>query len=147
MGHLSPYSQPLGAECAILSPWPHACSVAKPCSTLCDPMDFSLPGSSVHRILQARILEWVCHFLLQGIFLTQGSNPHFLCLLHWQAGSLSLKLPGLPNLAMWPQYKGLVQTIRRQFSTLMTCLNCVPGQEPTPTKGQLPLPSASSAFS
>ena len=31
----------------------------QPCPTLCDPMDCSLPGSSVHRILQARILEWV----------------------------------------------------------------------------------------
>ena len=30
----------------------------------------------------------VCHFLLQGIFPTQGSNPRFLCLLHWQADSL-----------------------------------------------------------
>ena len=29
------------------------------CPTLCDPMDCSSPGSSVHRILQARILEWV----------------------------------------------------------------------------------------
>ena len=28
------------------------------CPTLCDPMDSSSPGSSVHRILQARILEW-----------------------------------------------------------------------------------------
>ena len=28
-------------------------------STLCDPMDYSPPGSSVHEILQARILEWV----------------------------------------------------------------------------------------
>ena len=28
-----------------------------------------------------------CHFLLQGIFLTQRLNPHLLCLLHWQAGS------------------------------------------------------------
>ena len=31
-----------------------------------------------------------CHFLLQGIFLTQGLNASLLCLLHWQAGSLSL---------------------------------------------------------
>ena len=31
-----------------------------------------------------------CHTLLQGIFLTQELNPHLLCLLHWQAGSLSL---------------------------------------------------------
>ena len=33
--------------------------VAQSCQTLCDPMDCSLPGSSVHSILQARILEWV----------------------------------------------------------------------------------------
>ena len=33
--------------------------VAQLCSTLCDPMDYSSPGSSVHGILQARILEWV----------------------------------------------------------------------------------------
>ena len=33
--------------------------VAQSCPTLCDPMDCSLPGSSVHGSLQARILEWV----------------------------------------------------------------------------------------
>ena len=33
--------------------------VAQSCLTLCDPMDCRLPGSSVHGILQARILEWV----------------------------------------------------------------------------------------
>ena len=32
--------------------------VAQSCPTLSDPMDFSLPGSSVHRIFQARVLEW-----------------------------------------------------------------------------------------
>jgi len=35
------------------------CLVAQSCPTLCNPMDCNLPGSSVHRILQARILEWV----------------------------------------------------------------------------------------
>ena len=35
-----------------------------------------------------------CCALLQGIFLTQGSNPYLLCLLHWQAGSLPLAPPG-----------------------------------------------------
>ena len=38
-------------------------------------MDCSPPGFSVHGIFQARILEWVVIFLLQGIFLTQGLNP------------------------------------------------------------------------
>ena len=44
--------------------------VAQLCLTLCDPMDYSLPVSSVHGILQARILEWGCHSHLQGIFPT-----------------------------------------------------------------------------
>ena len=34
------------------------CEVTQSCPTLCDPMDCSPPGSSVHGILQARILEW-----------------------------------------------------------------------------------------
>ena len=37
-------------------PWKQ---IAQLCLTLCDPMECSLPGSSVHGILQARILEWV----------------------------------------------------------------------------------------
>ena len=37
----------------------HFSEVAQSCPTLCDPVDCSLPGSSVHGILQARILEWV----------------------------------------------------------------------------------------
>ena len=57
------------------------------CPTLCNPMDCS-PPSSVEG----------CHFLLQGIFLTQGSNPSLLCLLHWQAGSLPLVPPGKARL-------------------------------------------------
>ena len=35
-----------------------------------------------------------CHFLLLGIFTIQGSNPHLLCLLHQQVGSLPLAPPG-----------------------------------------------------
>ena len=33
--------------------------ITQSCLTVCDPIDCSLPGSSVHRILQARTLEWV----------------------------------------------------------------------------------------
>ena len=50
------------------------------CLTLCNPLDHSPPGSSIHGILQARIMEWGCLAHLQGIFPTQGSNPHPLCL-------------------------------------------------------------------
>ena len=38
----------------------------KSCPTLCNPMDCSLPGSSVHGILQARILEWVAISFSRG---------------------------------------------------------------------------------
>ena len=41
-----------------VSPCVHVCLVAQSCSTLCDPMDCSPPGSSIHGILQARILGW-----------------------------------------------------------------------------------------
>ena len=54
------------------------CLIAKSCPTLCDPMDSSPPGSSVHGIFQARILEWVAISFPRGIFLTQGSNRHLL---------------------------------------------------------------------
>ena len=55
---------------------------AQLCLTLCDPMNCSPPGSSVHEVFQARILEWV------AIFSSQGLNPHLLCLLHWQTDPL-----------------------------------------------------------
>ena len=45
------------------------------CSIIWDTMDCSLPGSSVCGISQSRLLDMGCHFLLQGIFLIQGSNP------------------------------------------------------------------------
>ena len=48
--------------------------VTQLCLTLYDPVDCRLPDSSVHGISQARILEGGCYSLLQGIFLTQGSN-------------------------------------------------------------------------
>ena len=49
--------------------------VVQLCLTLCGPMDCSPPGFSVSGTFQARILEGIGHFLLQGIFLTQALNP------------------------------------------------------------------------
>ena len=49
-------------------------SVAQLCLTLCDPMDCSLPGSSVHEIFHGKNTEVGCHFLLQGICLTQDQT-------------------------------------------------------------------------
>ena len=80
-------------------PDPGACLCAKSlqlCLTLCDPMDCSPPGSSVHGDSPSKNIEVGCHALLQGIFPTQGSNPRLLCLLHWQVGFLPLVPPGKP---------------------------------------------------
>ena len=57
------------------------CLVAQPCLILCDPMDCSPPGSSVHGISQARVLEWVAISSYRGIFPTQGSKLSCLCLM------------------------------------------------------------------
>ena len=61
--------------------------VAQSCPTLCDPVDCSPPGSSVHGVLQARILEWTA----SSFFPTQGSNPGFP---HKQADPLISEPPG-----------------------------------------------------
>ena len=63
------------------------------CLNLCDLMDYSLPGSSVYRILQAKILESVAMSSSRDLP-DQGSNPSLLCLLHWEVGSLPLAPPG-----------------------------------------------------
>ena len=65
----------------------HASSVTKSCPTLCNPMDCSPPGSSVHGILQARILEWVPIFFSRGP--SQPKDPTYISytgrrvLYHW----------------------------------------------------------------
>ena len=55
-----------------------ASEATQSCLTLCNPMDCSLPDSSVHGIFQARVLEWVAISFSRGIFPTQGSNLGFL---------------------------------------------------------------------
>ena len=50
----------------IWSKYESESEVAQSCPTLCDSMDCSPPGSSVHGILQARILEWVAIFFSRG---------------------------------------------------------------------------------
>ena len=58
------------------------CFVAKSCPTFCDPMDCSPPGSSLHGISQARILEWVAISFCRG-----SSRPrdqtHVFCISRW----------------------------------------------------------------
>ena len=63
--------------------------VAQLCLTLFNLMDYTVHGDSPGRNTRAG-----CHFLLQGIFPTQGSNPSLLL---WQMDSLPLEPPGKPT--------------------------------------------------
>ena len=76
--------------CVCVCTHAHIHLVAQLCLTLFDPWDYSPPGSSIHGILQARILEWVAISSSGGSSPTQGSNPCLLCLLHQQVDSLPL---------------------------------------------------------
>ena len=67
--------------------------VAQLCLTLCDSMDCSPPGSSVHGDSPGKNTGVYCLALLWGIFPTQGSNPSLLCPA-WTDGSLPLVPPG-----------------------------------------------------
>ena len=67
------------------------------CQTLCDSMDCSLPGSSVHGILQARILEWVAMPSSRGSSQPRDGTQVSYIYLHWQVGSLPLAPPGKPR--------------------------------------------------
>ena len=64
------------------------------CPTLCNPVDCSPLGSSVHGDSPGKNTGVGCHALLQGIVQTQGFNSHLLSLLKWQVGSLPLVPPG-----------------------------------------------------
>ena len=70
--------------------------VTQLCLILCDPMDSSPPGSSVHGILQARILEWVAS-LFTGDLPNSGTKSGSPAL---QADSLPSEPPSKPS-ATW----------------------------------------------
>ena len=131
--------------------------VTKLYPTVCDPMGCSLIGSSVHGISQMRILAFPgentgvgCHFLVQGIFPTQGSNPH---LLNWQEESLLLSHEGSPKnriqnwISVWSQFykNGIIPVHQTQASCILhqtwtgdsfliwyTCFNAILQNHPPP---------------
>ena len=82
---------------------------AQSCLTLCNPMDYRLPDSSVHGILQARILEWVAMPSSgrssqpsppPGDLPGPGTEPAFLTSPALAGGSLPLVTPGKLSLSL-----------------------------------------------
>ena len=82
------------------------------CLILCNPMDYSPPGSSVHGILQARILEWAVMPSSRGSSRARHRTTKLLCFLHWQAGSLPVAALG----------KSCMHSKQRQFYSFFSSL-------------------------
>ena len=68
---------------------------AQPCPALCNPWIVASQA-----LLSTGFSRQECWILLQGIFLTQGSNWYLLCLLHWQADSFTTEPPGKPIISL-----------------------------------------------
>ena len=67
---VAPLGPPALTQLQLLGLAAATAKLLQSCPTLCNPIDGSPLGSSVSGIFQARILEGLCHFLLQGLFLT-----------------------------------------------------------------------------
>ena len=96
--------------------------VAQLCPSLCDPMGYSLQGSSIHGIFQARVLEWVAISFSRKIFLTHGLNPG---LPHCRQTLYHLRHQGSQKTAnALVKIKGIILLIsfRWWFSLLISCL-------------------------
>ena len=137
----------------------HTCVCAQSCPTLCNPMDCSLSGSSIHEIFPGKSAGLDCHFLLQGIFPTQESN---LGLPHCRQTLYRLSHQGLKQILIVVQTKAIhkakcicvcvVDSVMSDSSWLyglqLTRLLCPwhsPGKNigvglPFPSPGDLPYP-------
>ena len=81
--------------------------VTQSCPALCDPMDCSLPGSSVHGDSPDKNTGLGCHGLLQGILPTHGSNPG---LLHCRQILYQLSNKGIPKNVLSVQFSSVAQS-------------------------------------
>ena len=93
--------------------------VAQSCPTLCDPLDCSPPGSSVHGDSPGKNTGVGCHALLQGIFPTQGSNPG-LPHCRWSLSCLSYQ--GSPRILEWVAYPFSKGSSQPRNQTWISCI-------------------------
>ena len=84
------------------------------CLTLCDLMDYSLPGASVHGILQARILEWVAVPSSRGSSWPRDGT-HISCSSHTAGEFFTAEPPGKPS-----EYYGGGGVVAKSCLTLLT---------------------------
>ena len=95
LGTSSPYLLEAEVQRPVTLPFLHSCHlllVPQSCLPLCDPMDCSPPGSSVHGTLQARKLEWVAISLCRGSFQPRDRT----CVSSLAGGFFTIESPGKP---------------------------------------------------
>ena len=85
------FPRPIMKDC-----FPYVCACTQSCPTLCGPMDCRPPGSSIHGILQAKVLKWVAISYSRGSSQSRDQTHVCYCLLHWQGGPLPLAPSGKP---------------------------------------------------
>ena len=92
----------------------HACLVTKSCPTLCNPMNYSPPGSLVHGIFQARILEWVAISFSRG-----SSQPrdrtHSSCTFCSADELFTSEPPGKPGGKLSKRHKSTGKQLNTQY--------------------------------
>ena len=96
--------------------------VAQLCPTFCNPMDSSLPGSSVHGILQAKILEWVANLFSKGSFQPRDQIPVSCSI----GGLFTISVTGEAH----SRNKGLKEFILGWLKTLTSLPHCSEANHP-----------------
>ena len=121
-----------GVGCHFLLQWMKVKSeseVVQSCLTLSNPMDCSLPGSSVHGVYQARVLEWVAIVsLTEGIWkswMKWRTRHVHVC---WKSGELDLCLILLSSISEewyvnWVLFLSILWKLLITFSPLSECLS------------------------
>ena len=112
----------------------YACMCAKSlqsCPALCEPMDCSPPGSSVHGILQARMLEWVATRSSRVSSQPRDRICISLHLLHWQVCSLPLATLGKTCVCVCVCVREREREVMKQVPTWWNRCPCETGSLPT----------------
>ena len=97
------------------------CLVAQSCLTVCDSMDYSPPGFSVHGDSPGKNTGVGCHALLQGIFLTQRSDSG---LLQCRRILYQVSYPGSPT--YWILYWKWRTELLSEYKRIFKCIGCSP---------------------
>ena len=112
--NIEPFHYPM-CVCVCVCARARVCKSLLSCPTLCDPMDGSSSDSSVHGILQARILEWVAMPSSRGSSQPRDRTRISLSLWRWQAGSLPLVPLGKPLIIQESAQKVLQPNSKYKF--------------------------------